>query len=409
MSGALTSLVAATSADPTSAEAWSLLGYVHALRGDPDQGIGEMWKAVGLAPREWWAYRELADMLAYLHRYPEELQALQQALQVDPNDAAITWRSAQALLEMQRPADAIEMLLPAVEKTPMDARLALMLGRAYIRQGNSEKAIGAFQKVLEVSSTSANLNSVARELADSNIRLDDALHYAQQSVNMEEDTINKTASLEAAKANDMVEMIRLGQAWDTAGFAHFRLGDAADAEKYFMSAWKLAQNPAAGDHLGQLYEKQGNKAEAARFYALALAAGHAPDETSARLTALLGGKAQADAAVAASATELDQMRTVTIPRIAKGAVKGQVYVQFAQGVPAVAASSAGIPASAVHYANGSDEIRDATDAIAAARYDIEFPDAHPVVLVRQGNVTCDDASPTCRIVFLAINMINSIN
>ena len=27
-----------------------------------------MWKAVGLAPREWWAYRELADMLAFLRR-----------------------------------------------------------------------------------------------------------------------------------------------------------------------------------------------------------------------------------------------------------------------------------------------------------------------------------------------------
>src|SRR5262249_47022650 len=188
--------------------------------------------------------------------YPEELQALQQARQIAPSDPAVTWRQAQALLAMQRPAEAIAQLLPAVEKTPMDARLALMLGRAYIKQGDAEKAVGAFEKVLEFSSTQANLNSVGRELADSNLRLDDAMRYANQSVSMEEGTTVKNMTLAAAKPADMVEMIRLGNAWDTAGWAHFRLGELTDAERYFQAAWKLAQTPAAADHLGQLYEKQ---------------------------------------------------------------------------------------------------------------------------------------------------------
>jgi tetratricopeptide (TPR) repeat protein len=323
---------------------------------------------------------------------------------------------------MQRPAEAIAQLLSAVKKAPDDARLSLMLGRAYIRQGEEEKAIGAFEKVLEVSSTSANLNSVARELADSNIRLDDALRYARRSVAMEEDTTTRTISLNAARAADMVEMIRLGQAWDTAGWAHFRLGDFDQARKYFLSAWKLAQNPAAADHMGQLNEKLGNMPNAVRFYALSIAAGRPPDGASARLTALAGGKEQADAAVATAATELEKMRTVTVPRLAKGAAKAQVYLQFAQaGAPdtlpdasteaaaPAPAAEAGIPASAVHFANGSDELRAASAAIAAARYDIEFPDTRPTMLVRQGNVTCDESSPTCQIVFLSINMINSIN
>ena len=44
-----------------------------------------------------------------------------------------------------------------------------------------------------------------------------------------------------------------------------------------------------GDHLGQICEKQGQKEEAEKFYAMAMAAPGAMAETQLRLASLLGG------------------------------------------------------------------------------------------------------------------------
>ncbi len=400
LAAAVEALQAATSADPTNARAWSLLGYVHALRGAAEQGIGEMWKAIDLAPSEWWSYRELADMLAYLRRYPEGLETLQRAKEISPNNLAITWRTAQALLGMKRPGDAVAELLSAVQTNPGDARLALMLGRAYIVQGEEEKAMSAFQKVLEFKPTPANLNAVAHELADSNVRLEDALRYAQRSIALEEEAAGKI-SLQNMRAADMVEMIRLVRSWDTAGLVHFRLGNLQEAEKYLMAAWKLVPNAVAGDHLGQLYEKLGRVEDAARFYSWSLASDRALKETGERLAILLGSKEQADAAVRAASIGLEQLRTVMIPRPADGPAKAAFFVGF---TPDSAPSAA-----AVQFIAGSNELRGATDAIASASYDIDFPGDRPAALVRQGNLTCDEGFAHCKLVFVSASMVNSFN
>jgi tetratricopeptide (TPR) repeat protein/transglutaminase-like putative cysteine protease len=250
VSDAIQFLQAAVATDPKSAEAWLTLGNVHALSGSAEQGINEMKKAIDLAPKDYASYRTLVDALSYLHRYPEALEALQQADKISPNNIGVTWRTAQALLELKRPGEATAALLPAVERNPKDARLALLLGQAYIRQGEEEKGMAAFQTVLDNGSTPATLNVVARELADHDLRLNDALRYAQQGVAMQEDVTAKF-SLETP-ARNMVEMIRLAQAWDTAGWIYFHQGNLNDAERYFTVAWKLLQSPTIGDHLGQL-------------------------------------------------------------------------------------------------------------------------------------------------------------
>jgi len=196
-------------------------------------------------------------------------------------------------------------------------------------------------------------------------------------------------------------MIRLAQAWDTAGWTYFRQGNLNDAEKYFMSAWKLVQSPVIADHLGQLYEMLGKKPEAERYYTLSLATGQGSQETGGKLAALLGGTDQASASVraAASAGDLDQVRTVTLPRLMQGAGKANFFLLFAQGASA----------PQVEFLGGSDELKSATSALTAAKYEIGFPDDRHANIIHQGTVTCDESSPSCTLVFTRLDIVNPIN
>lgn len=214
--------------------------------------------------------------------------------------------------------------------------------------------MAAFQTVLDNGSTPATLNVVARELADHDLRLNDALRYAQQGVAMQEDVTAKF-SLDTS-ARNMVEMIRLAQAWDTAGWIYFHQGNLNDAERYFTAAWKLLQSPVIGDHLGQLYEKLGRGPDAARYYSLAMATGQGSMETGERLVRLLGSNEQAGAAVRAAAGDLSRLRTMTLPRLTQGASKADFLLLFAQGSEA----------PQVKFLGGSEELNGAAPAIAAA-------------------------------------------
>jgi len=71
----------------------------------------------------------------------------------------------------------------------------------------------------------------------------------------------------------------------------------AKATAYIEMAWRLGQHPEVGDHLGQLFEKQGRRDEAIKAYALALAATRPSSEIRTRLAALLGADARVDAFV----------------------------------------------------------------------------------------------------------------
>ena len=64
----------------------------------------------------------------------------------------------------------------------------------------------------------------------------------------------------------------LASAWDTLGWILFLRGDVASSEKYMTPAWIILRHPAVGDHLAELYEKQGKKDESLTYSGLTVAA-----------------------------------------------------------------------------------------------------------------------------------------
>lgn len=398
LDGAAAEYQAALRLDPDDPRAHTGLGNISLGQGHAEEAIAELKKATVAGKQvPGFAYELLGRACASLHRYDEAIQAWTEVKKLVPGLTEASLSIATLLVEQKRYSDAIAELQPAVERRPKDARLQFVLGRALLRAGEVEKGITAFQNSAELNSNPAMLNSVSYELAEANVHLDDALDYAQKAVTQQED---RAAGINLGNLTpaDLQIMPALAAEWDTLGWVHYRLGHMDQAEKYISAAWKLAQFPAIGDHLGLVYEKMGKQEEAIRLYKMTLATRHAPVETTDRLTALLGSK-PLDQTINAAVGDLMQLRTIKLPRLVKGKAEAEFFVIFTPG--------SGI--TGVKFISGSDELRSAGGALASAHYDLPSPDNHPVRFARRGIVDCASVGASCEFVLLPPESVSSVN
>ena len=66
-------------------------------------------------------------------------------------------------------------------------------------------------------------------------------------------------------------------AWARIGWARFLQGEMMEAMQYLNSSWILSQSGTVGNRLARLLEKEGQRDQARRMYALAVAAGGAEE------------------------------------------------------------------------------------------------------------------------------------
>ncbi len=382
--------------DPKFSQAWLSLGGAHLALGDVDQGIEEIRKSIALNPKQVSTYKFLASTFTGMHRDGDALEVWKELEKESPADAEASKAIAEILMRQKRYAEAVSELEAAVKLKPDDGQLLFRLGDAYIQTGNKEKGIAALRAA---AATPAMLNDVAYALADNNLQLSDALTYAREAVAaVESDTA--AVNLDSLTLKDLQTVPILAATWDTLGWANFRLGQFEDAEKYFIAGWSLTQDAVIADHLGQLYEKQGKKRQAELYYTRALAAGHAPDETRARLEALRShGKSQP--IENADAFALQDLRMVKLEKFAGKPSKhasAEFFLLLAPGPKIVA----------VKFISGSEELHDATHTLSAAKVTAVFPDDHPAQILRRGVLDCEPEVPGCMLVLIPPGSVHSI-
>ena len=146
--------------------------------------------------------------------------------------------------------------------------------------------------------------------------------------------------------------------WDTLGWIHFDEGDLDQAEKYVAAAWGLGHHGEVGDHLGQIYEKRGEKDQALRTYALSMSGLRPTPETRGRLASLAGGDAKADA---------------------------------------------------VKFVAGDEKLKSYTGALRTADYDLTFPDDTPVKVLRRGTLSCSLGSGKCEFVLTLPDDVSTVD
>ncbi|MBM3481671.1 MAG: tetratricopeptide repeat protein [Alphaproteobacteria bacterium] len=222
LAGASRVLAQVLEADPQSADALHLLGVIAAQRGDAEEGV----------------------------------RLIQRALASRPNDAVLSNNLAGLLLTLDRAADAVDAIIPALALNPNHAALHYNLGNAQRRLGNSAAARDAYRHALTTNPgfQEAAINLVATllergETAKAERVARNAHARTPQSFALRLTLGSVLASTqrhqEALPHLEAAAIAGLGDARHRLGRSLLALGRAAEARRALERA--LADNPSSAD------------------------------------------------------------------------------------------------------------------------------------------------------------------
>ena len=283
---------------------------------------------------------------------------------------------SQLLTRQKRYADDLALWEKAYAESPDNESVRLSLANTYVENKQIEKAMPLFEKTLATTTNPLNFNDAAYTLADENVHLDKALEWGKKALATLEAESLKTKSETDALTNAQ----NLIATWDTVGWIYYRRGDLDHAETYLRSAFDLSQWSTVGEHLGEVFEKQGKKQQAARTYKLAYAGfGASPDlkeEIMNRLTAVTGEHAglamlgpidNADGTITPSPGEqLSRMRTHHISRAARQSGSATFSLVFSP-----------VKIENVEFVSGDEKLKPTADVLLKSDLRASLPNANP--------------------------------
>ena len=384
---AIALLKRATEVEPKNKYAWNHLGLAYFQIHEDDQAIAAYQKQIEVNPYDEFAYNNLARVYWNERKYDEAVKYFNKQLENNPLDKFAHANLGAMYAEWHKYNEAVPELEKAASLTPDSAELQVSLGDAYLNLGQDDKALAAFDHAVELAATPLVWNNIAYQLSLKKSHLDRAQQYAESSVSATAAAL-RNVSLDRLTQADLPLVSSLIAYWDTLGWVHFAEGDLNKAEKYVAAAWGLGHHGEVGDHLGQIYEKRGDKDRALRTYALSMNGLRPTPETRGRLASLAGGDAKADAAVARYKDELQHSSTVDLGKATQTS-NADFFILLSGG----AGSAAKV--DAVKFVSGDEKLKSFTDALRTADYHLTFPDDTPVKVFRRGTLSCSLTSGKC--------------
>jgi tetratricopeptide (TPR) repeat protein len=174
----------------------------------------------------------------------DEARALINSLQSsDPHDLAMLARTDSAILfEAHRYQEAEDNLAKAVNAFPDDPDLIYDYAMAAEKTGHYDVMETQLRSLMRLQPNNPQAyNALGYSLVDRNQRLDEAVKLIEKAVSL--------------APNDAFIM-------DSLGWARFRQGNAAEAEKILKNAYNLQPNAEIGAHLGEVLWKSGQQDQA---------------------------------------------------------------------------------------------------------------------------------------------------
>jgi tetratricopeptide (TPR) repeat protein/transglutaminase-like putative cysteine protease len=384
---AIALLKRATEVDPKNKFAWNNLGLIYFAMRQDDQAIVDFQKQLDVNPYDEFAYNNLGRVYWSERKYDEAVKSFNKQLENNPLDKFAHANLGAMYEEWHKYDLAVTELEKAASLTPDDAGLQVSLGNAYLNLAQDDKALTAFDHAVELAATPLVWNNIAYQLSLKDAHLDRAQQYAESAVSATAAAL-RNVSLDRLSQKDLPLVSSLVAYWDTLGWVHFAEGDFNKAEKYVAASWDLGHHAEVGDHLGQIYEKRGDKDRALRTYALSMNGLRPAPETRGRLASLAGGDAKADAAVARYKDELQHLSTVDLGKAAQTG-NADFFILLSGGGGSVA------KVDAVKFVSGDEKLKSYTEALRTADYHLTFPDDTPVKVFRRGTLSCSMTSRTC--------------
>jgi tetratricopeptide (TPR) repeat protein len=298
-----------------------------------------------------------------------------------------------------------DLAAPELEKaaslTPDNPELQVSLGDAYLNLGQDDKALATFDHAVEISATPLVWNNIAYQLSLKKTHLDRAQQYAESAVSATTAAL-RNLTLDRLTPQELPLVPSLIAYWDTLGWVYFSEGNLDKAEKYVAAAWGLGQHGEVGDHLGQIYEKEGKKDRALSTYELAATGLRPIPETHDRIDALVKGDAKLNAAAKHGNQDLQSLRTIDLGK-AKSDGTAEFFVLLSGG--------AGTPAKAeaVKFLSGDEKLKIFTDALRTAEYSVTFPDDTPLKILRRGILSCSSTTGKCTFVLMLPDDVRTVD
>ena len=325
------------------------------------------------------------------------MTAFRKQLELNPLDEFAHGNLGTMYVEWHKYGDAAPELEKALSLKPENALYQVALGQAYLNLGQSDKALAAFDKAVELQPAPLVWNDVAYELSQRNVHLDRAQQYAESAIAATAAEL-RNVSLDHLRNEDLGLVGALAAYWDTLGWIYFQKGDLKQAEDFINAAWMLDQHSEIGDHLAQIYQRRGDKAKAERLYAMALAADRPAAETRPHLAALVGEQ-HVSAALDKYRGELARERTLKLGPLVKENAEAEFWVALAAG-PKV---------EGVKFIRGSEKLKPFSAALMGAHFLEPFPDSTPTHIIRRGILTCSQAVSDCTFVLVVPEDVRSVD
>jgi Flp pilus assembly protein TadD len=372
----------AVEADPKSKLAWNDLGLAYFDSRQDDLAANAYHKQLEINPYDQNAYNNLGRIYLRQRKYDEAEKWFRKQLEVNPLDKYAHGNLGHTYLEWHKYEQSIPELTQAASLNPKKADPHVGLGEAYLNLGQDEKAMEAFDKAVQISATPAVWNNIAYQLSLKKSHVDLARRYAESAVATMAAS-SRNISLDQLSRRDLRSTSALATYWDTLGWVEFGDGNIDKALKCILPAWEVILGAEVGDHLGQIYEKRGDREKAQYFYAVSLNARNPLPETRERLSTLLGGDDKANGLIEKYRGELQRLRTIQLGDFKhEGTATGDFFVMLRAGTGSVAT------AQGVKFVGGDESLKSAADVLRAAKYEQSFPDDTPTTLLRRGTLAC---------------------
>ena len=187
-----------------------------------------------------------------LSKAGRETEAAKLLAGIAAGDEKSALAAAQTYQRLEKYQESIPVLEKLAGSHPDQAAMGFMLGAAYERSGQRDKAITEFRRVLKVDPDfHAALNYLGYTFAEAGTNLDEALKLVSRAVALDPDN---------------------GAYVDSLGWTYYRIGRPEQARDYLERAARLEPEDATlQEHLGDVYVALGQKERARQAYQRSLA------------------------------------------------------------------------------------------------------------------------------------------
>ncbi len=383
--GAVTTLKRAVELAPNDPDAWDALGVAYDALYRWNDAVRAFQEQVKVEPFHKQAWMHLGWALQRSKRREDAIAAYRKQIEVVPLHKDAHRDLGELLLE--DPPDYKEAALElakAEQITPDDGVVAERLGRALLKAGETANALVAFERARKLSPGAEVESQIALELIDAGVEVDRGVAEVKAALGRAEAESLKL-DLATAKPGDAKRSWALSTSWHALGWAAFKKGDFASAQRYLSAARSVRNEADISGHLSLAVEKLGWRTDAIQYAAESLV--YAESRPVRERLLRLAGNSEATVAQV-----LEQARArVLSERTAEYARTSP----RAGSIDFVAIFTNGSKQPAVRALTHDAELEPVLAYVRRSSFLLSFPNGTPARVLTEGRLTCAEKGKAC--------------